>query len=72
MFGFSGGESPETLARKRAHMVDARQRWPFITLYDASTVKSEGQLIALVKERTGVSREDAERDVQSWTRDRQF
>ncbi len=36
------------------------------------TIKSEAQLISLVKDRTSVSRPDAERDVQSWTRDRQF
>ena len=72
MFGFSGGESAETVARKRAYMAEARERWPFITLYDASTIKTVGQLVALIKERSGVSRADAERDVQSWTRGRQI
>jgi hypothetical protein len=72
MFGFSGGESAETVKRKRAYMVEARERWPFLTLFDASTIKSEVQLISLVRERTGVSRAEAELDVQSWTRDRQF
>ena len=72
MFGYSGGESAETVTRKRAHMAEARQRWPFITAFDASTIKSEAQLISLVKDRTGLPRPDAERDVQSWTRDRQF
>jgi hypothetical protein len=72
MFGFSGGESAETVLRKRAHMAEARERWPFITLFDASTIKSEVQLVSLVKDRTGVARADAERDVQLWTRDRQF
>jgi hypothetical protein len=72
MFGFSGGESAETVARKRGYMAEARERWPFITLFDASTIKTEAQLISLVKDRTSVSRPDAERDVQSWTRDRQF
>jgi len=37
MFGFSGGESAETVARKRGYMAEARERWPFITLFDAST-----------------------------------
>jgi hypothetical protein len=72
MFGCSGGESAETVARKRRYMVEARERWPFITLFDASTIKSEAQLVSLVKDRTSVSRPDAERDVQSWTRNRQF
>jgi hypothetical protein len=43
-----------------------------MTLFDASTIKTEAQLISLVKDRTGVPRPDAERDVQSWTCDRQF
>ena len=72
MFGFSGGESAEAVSRRRADLADARERWPFLTLFDASTIKSEAQLISLVKERSGVARADAERDVQSWTRDRQF
>ena len=72
MFGFSGGESAETVALKRRYMAEARERWPFITLFDASTIKTEAQLISLVKDRTSVPRPEAERDVQLWTADRQF
>ncbi len=66
-------------APKRSHAqtrlygsAEARERWPFITLFDASTIKTEAQLVSLVKDRTGKPRPDAERDVQSWTCDRQF
>jgi hypothetical protein len=72
MFGYSGGEGADTIARKRGYMKEAQQRWPFITSFDASTIKSEAQLISLVKDRTGQPRPEAERDVQAWTRDRQF
>ena len=29
MFGFQGGESPDTVARKKGYMQDAQQRWGF-------------------------------------------
>jgi len=51
MFGFQGGESTATVARKRGYMEEAQQLWPFLTNFDASTIKSEVQLIALVKEK---------------------
>lgn len=72
MFGFSGGESRETVARKRGYMAEAQQKWPFLTNFDASTIKNEGQLISLVKDRTGASKADAERDVLNWAESRQF
>ena len=28
MFGFRGGESGDTVARKKGYMEDAQQRWP--------------------------------------------
>jgi hypothetical protein len=70
MFGYSGGESAETVARKRADMADAQRRWPFFTNFDASTIKTEEQLVSLVKDRTGRSRDEAQRDVQAWSRER--
>ena len=69
MFGFSGGEIAETVKRKRAYMAEARERWPFLTLFDDSTTRSEIQLIRWFE---GVTRSEAELDVQSWTRDCQF
>jgi len=66
MFGFSGGESPEIVARKRDHMRDAQARWPFMTNFDASTIKTHGQLVSLVKDRSGATREAAEADVNAW------
>ncbi|HYE27689.1 MAG TPA: hypothetical protein VEA61_05590 [Allosphingosinicella sp.] len=66
MFGFQGGESAETVARKRLYMEDARQRWPFLTHFDASTIRNEPQLIAIVKDRSGRTRPEAEADVQAW------
>jgi hypothetical protein len=48
MFGFQGGESRETVARKRAYMRDPQRRWPFLTNFDASTIKNEMLLATLV------------------------
>lgn len=44
MFGFQGGESADTVARKKGYMQDAQQRWGFMTNFDLSTIKNEVQL----------------------------
>jgi hypothetical protein len=66
MFGFRGGESPEIFQRKRGYMAEAQTRWPFLTHFDASTVKNDRQLVTMVKERCSLSQEDAESDVRQW------
>jgi hypothetical protein len=66
MFGFRGGESPEIVQRKRGYMAEAQTRWPFLTHFDASTIKNDRQLVTMVKERCSLSQEDAESDVRQW------
>lgn len=72
MFGFQGGESADTVARKRGHMKDAQQHWPFLTNLDCSTITCEEQLWSMVKERSGVSEAQAKRDVSAWKQGREF
>ena len=72
MFGFQGGESEATLARKKAYMKEAQQLWPFLTNFDLSTIKSEPQLVSIVKDRTSLPRAEAERRVRAWTADKRF
>jgi hypothetical protein len=38
MFGFQGGESADTVARKKGYMQAAQQRWGFMTNFDLSTI----------------------------------
>jgi hypothetical protein len=66
MFGFRGGESQEVVRRKRGYMAEAQVRWPFLTHFDASTIKNDRQLVTMVKERCSLSQEDAESDVRQW------
>ena len=66
MFGFRGGESADIVKRKRGYMADAQARWPFLTHLDASTIKNDRQLVAMVKERCSLSQEAAESDVRQW------
>jgi hypothetical protein len=66
MFGFRGGESADIVRRKRGYMVDAQARWPFLTHFDASTIKNDRQLVTMVKERCSLSQEAAGRDVRKW------
>jgi hypothetical protein len=55
MFGFQGGESADTIARKKGYMQDAQRRWGFMTNFDLSTIKNEVQLSSMVKERSGIA-----------------
>ena len=71
MFGFRGGEAADIVTRKRLDMKDAQKHWPFLTNFDASTIRNELQLIAIVKDRTGGPRAEAEADVRSWLAGRQ-
>jgi hypothetical protein len=72
MFGFQGGEPADVVARKRLYMKEAQQHWPFLTNFDASTVRNELQLISIVKDRTGGSRLEAEADVCAWLANKEF
>jgi hypothetical protein len=53
-------------------MIDAQRRWPFLTHFDASTIKNERQLVTMVKERCSRSQLDAETDVRQWMEGKAF
>ena len=53
-------------------MIEAQKRWPFLTRFDASTIKNERQLVTMIKERCSRSQEDAEADVREWMQNREF
>jgi hypothetical protein len=72
MFGFQGGESADAVGRKKGYMTDAQHQWRFLTNYDLSTIKTEGQLCSMVKTRSGISEEQAKRDVDAWMEGKQF
>jgi hypothetical protein len=72
MFGFSGGESAATVARKRGYMREAQQHWAFLTNFDASTIKNEIQLTSMIKDRTGSTEAQAKEDVRAWMQGKQF
>jgi hypothetical protein len=72
MFGFTGADDIETVARKRGYMAEAQAHWPFLTYFDASTIKNERQLVTMVKERSSVSQHDAEADVRQWMQNKAF
>lgn len=72
MFGFTGADSAETVVRKRGYMANAQARWPFLTHFDASTIKNERQLITLVKDRSSKSQDQAEADVRGWAEGKAF
>ena len=72
MFGFSGGESERTVARKTRYQGAAKERWSCLTTLDLSQVKSPEQLITLVKVRYGLPEAQAKAEVESWMRGRAF
>ena len=66
IFEFIGADNAGAVARERAYVADALARWPFITPFDASTIKNDRQLVTMVKERRSLSQEAAESDVRQW------
>jgi len=72
MFGFEGGESAETVSRKKGYMRSAQQRWPFLTHFDLSTIKNEIQLRSIVKDLSSIREAQARRDVQAWAEGKEF
>ena len=72
MFGFQGGESAETVARKKGYLKDAMQKWRFMTTFDLSTIKNPRQLYAMVKTRSGISEEQAKIDVDALMEGKHF
>jgi hypothetical protein len=72
MFGFRGGESAATVERKRGYMLEAQERWPFLTNFDASTIKNERQLVTMVKERRSLTESEAEDQVHQWMGNKVF
>ena len=72
MFGFQGGERPDTVARKKGYRQEAEERWGFLTHSDLSTVKNEAQLSAMVQGRSGSSKALADSDVHAWIEGKKF
>jgi len=72
MFGYKGGEELAVVARKREYLKEAKARWPFLTHFDATTIKTPRQLITMVKERRSLSMEQAEADVNEWAEGKRF
>ena len=42
MFGFQGGESADTVARKKSYMKEAQTKWRFLTNLDCSYDQNQG------------------------------
>ena len=72
MFGYSGGDTPDQLARKQGFRGDARHHWSFLTPYDLSTIKTRAQLETMVQTRGSLSVEQARADVDHWMVGKQF
>lgn len=72
MFGFSGGEGEETIRRKKGYRDSAKVKWPFLTTYDLSTIKTPGQLRAMIQTRASLSEQAVSADVAAWMEGKQF
>ena len=62
MFGFQGGESADTVARKKSYMKEAQTKWRFLTNLDCSSIKTKGQLSSMIKTRSGISEDQAKKE----------
>lgn len=72
MFGHQGGESAETVARKKGYGLEAQKKWPFLTNFDLSTIKNKQQLCSMIHVRSGISDEQARNDVDTWMQGKSF
>jgi len=72
MFGYQGGESDETVARKRSYATEARERWPCLTRFDVTTIHNEQQLATMVRDRLGLPKDQADAEVHRWTEGKRF
>jgi hypothetical protein len=53
-------------------MREAQQLWPFLTNYDASTIKNSLQLTTMVKDRSGRPQAEVAAEVEAWTAGKRF
>jgi hypothetical protein len=72
MFGYQGGESDQTVARKRIYLTEAQSRWPFLTRYDLTTIHNEQQLASMVRDRSGQTKLAADAEVHQWMEGKTF
>jgi hypothetical protein len=72
MFEIQCGESADTVARNKGYMKDAQEKWRFLTNYDLSSIKTAGQLRSMIKTRSSISEEQANRDVEAGKQGKQF
>lgn len=72
MFGYQGGESSDTVARKRGYMTEARALWPFLTAYDVTTIRNERHLTTMVRDRLSLSTSEADAVVHDWMDGKSF
>jgi hypothetical protein len=72
MFGLVGGESERTLARLKGYRIDAQKRWPTLTHFDLSQIKTEEQLTVKIGERYSLSHEEAGAEVHEWMKAKTF
>jgi hypothetical protein len=72
MFGYQGGESASTVARKKGYRQEAQQKWSCLTTIDLSQIKNEMQLATMVAGRYSLPLEQARKDVATWAEGKQF
>lgn len=72
MFGYSGGETADVVARKRDMMKSAQARWPFLTTIDCSTIKTRGQFVSLIRTRAQITEEKASDQIDAWMKSNNF
>lgn len=72
IFEFIGADNAGAVASERANMADAQARWPFLTPFDASTIKNERQLATMLKEQCSLPPPDANKEVREWVTGRVF
>ena len=65
-------ESADTVGRKKGYMKDAQHQWRFSDELRSLDDQDRGAALLNVKTRSGISEEQAKRDVDAWMEGKQF
>lgn len=66
MFSLNNPSNRADEERGRLNRISAKEAWPFLTPFDFSSIRTEGQLAFVVRDRTGMSKDEAAAQVHDW------
>ncbi|MDR4307692.1 hypothetical protein IHQ68_13800 [Chelatococcus sambhunathii] len=66
MFSLNNPSNRADEERGKLNRISAKKAWPFLTPFDFASIRTEGQLAFVVRDRTGMSKDEAAAQVHDW------